>query len=309
MEIVDKIILRPYNIKNTKDEYGGYKMEKIRMIIADDNKVFRETISEYFKSSENISIVAECGDGKEAISLIEQMNPDVVVLNVIMPCLDGIGVLEHFDKGESLNTSKFIMVSSFSHEAIIQGAINLGASYFMIKPFDISTLAQRIKIITADRRMYFIKNEFAEFEEATGTTGASFLNITTDEEFAVNSIINEGKARRTLEIEVTKLMHDIGIPAHIKGYQYIRDSIMMVINDQSVINSMTKVLYPYIAKQHHTTPSRVERAIRHAIEVAWNRGQIEIFNEVFGYSISNGRGKPTNGEFIAMIADRIRLMM
>ena len=290
-------------------------MEKIKMMIVDDNKNFREVIEDYFKSHESISLVAECGDGVEAINVIENIKPDVVVLNMIMPHLDGIGVLEHFYKN-SIEMPKFIVISSFAQDIITQNIMALGASYFMVKPFDISTLAERIKVVAFDRKMFFINNEI-EFEEAaTGTMGYSGrFELPYNSEFRQMSMVQDNyqdnrqdnRGNKALEIEVTKLMHDVGVPAHIKGYQYLRDSIMLVIKDQTVINSMTKVLYPYIAKTHHTTPSRVERAIRHAIEVAWNRGKVEIFNEIFGYSISFGKGKPTNGEFIAMISDRIRL--
>lgn len=286
-------------------------METIRLMLVDDNKNFRDVLSDYFRNLSDITVVAESGDGAEAISIIESAKPDVVILDLIMPQLDGIGVLEHFHNSMNIHKPKFIMVSSFAQDVTTQKVMSLGASYFMIKPFDLITLTERIKMVASEGKLYFINDEFSEMEaKATGTVGyMNALGITHREDYKPKVREPENKESKGLEIEVTKLMHDIGVPAHIKGYQYLRDSIMLAISDQQVINAMTKVLYPCIAKKHQTTPSRVERAIRHAIEVAWNRGQIEIFNEVFGYSISTGRGKPTNGEFIAMIADRIRLKM
>ncbi len=289
-------------------------MEKIRLMLVDDNKGFREVLTDYFKKLRDIEVVAESEDGAEAVSLIDSIKPDVVILDMIMPKLDGIGVLERVHNSRSMYKPKFIMISAFSQEIITQKVMSLGASYFMIKPFDLVTLTERIRTVASEGKLYYINDRHSEVEEtATGTmgyTGSYFDGKPSSfEKKETAESENNGNENKNLEIDITHIMHEIGVPAHIKGYQYLRDCIILAVNDRQVINAMTKIMYPCVAKNHQTTPSRVERAIRHAIEVAWNRGRVEVFNEIFGYSISTGRGKPTNGEFIAMIADRISLNM
>ncbi len=284
-------------------------MEKIRLMIVDDNRGFVEVLSEHFKTVNDVEVVATATDGAEAISLIESVTPDVVLLDMIMPKLDGMGVLEHvFHAPNFKNVPKprFIMISSFVQEIMIQKAMFLGASYFMIKPFDLVTLTQRIRTVANEGKLYVLQESYVEAQNyATGTMGAAYS-------YAPIFPVIEPKAHTDnsqLEVNVTRLMLEIGVPANIRGYQYLRDGILMAVEDAQVINAITKVLYPCIAKKYETTPSRVERAMRHAIEVAWSRGQVEVFHQVFGYSINTGKGKPTNGEFIAMLADRVRLKM
>lgn len=288
-------------------------MGKIKLMIVDDNRGFAEVLSEHFKTTEDIEVVARATDGAEAITLIESTTPDVVLLDMVMPKLDGMGVLEHVFQGpkfKNIQKPKFIMISSFSQEVMIQKAMFLGASYFMIKPFDLMTLTQRIRTVANEGRMYMLQESYAEAQNyATGTTGTTGTGYPYIPLYPMQELPRSRDDSEQLEIDVTRLMLEIGVPAHIKGYQYLRDGIVMAVEDAQVINSITKVLYPCIAKKYETTPSRVERAMRHAIEVAWSRGKVDIFHQVFGYSINTGKGKPTNGEFIAMLADRVRLKM
>jgi len=200
-----------------------------------------------------------------------------------MPKMDGLKVLEEINKAESsLKKPAFIILTALGQEEVMEEAIGLGAEYVILKPFERTSLIKKIRQIK-NGKLLSDQEKFIKLEEEH-----------QDEKYR-------------LEIIVTNVIHEIGVPAHIKGYQYLRDSIIMSVNDMDILNSITKQLYPTIAKMHNTTPSRVERAIRHAIEVAWNRGKMDTINELFGYSIQAGKGKPTNSEFIALIADKIRL--
>ncbi len=259
---------------------------KIQVVIADDNREFSEILREYIDSQNDIEVVGMAGDGFEAFDLISNLLPDVVILDIIMPHLDGLGVLEKINTTPLKKRPIFIILSAVGQDRITQRALALGAEYYVVKPFDMEVLVSRIKQLKG----------FGKFKTPKPEYQADIKNN--------NNIVAE---KRDLEVEVTNIMHEIGVPAHIKGYQYLRDAIMMVVNDLDVINSITKQLYPAIAKDYNTTPSRVERAIRHAIEVAWNRGRIEAINSIFGYTINMGKGKPTNSEFIAMIADKLRI--
>jgi two-component system response regulator (stage 0 sporulation protein A) len=215
--------------------------------------------------------------------------PDVLILDVIMPHLDGLGVLEKIKQSDMEVKPIVLMLSAVGQEKITKNALELGAEYYIVKPFDMEILVERI-------RQH--KNNI-------------YANVKNRSKYS----ISENKARyyvpseRDIEANVTDLIHEIGVPAHIKGYQYLRDAIKMTVKDMEVINSITKQLYPEIAKKYETTPSRVERAIRHAIEVAWGRGKIDAINNIFGYTIQNNKGKPTNSEFIAMLGDKLRLQM
>ena len=264
--------------------------EKITVLIADDNIEFATTLKKYFDSKDNMEVIAVAKDGEEAFEKIVECQPDVALLDVIMPHLDGIGVLE---KLNSTNLEKYpfcVMISAVGQDKITKQAINLGAQYYVVKPFDIEVLIKRIESLknyqTPDRKPNFVVKE----------TKAEYIQIPKSE-----------KSEENLEALVTNIIHEVGVPAHIKGYQYLREAIMMVVEDIEVINQITKSLYPKIAYKYGTTPSRVERAIRHAIEVAWGRGQQETVEKIFGYTISASKGKPTNSEFIAMIADKLRL--
>jgi len=204
--------------------------------------------------------------------MVQAENPDVVVLDIIMPHLDGIGVLEQINALGLSRKPKIIMLTAFGQESIAQRVVALGADYYILKPFDLAILAKRIRQIASGQ--------------------------------AVRVPQGEG---RSLEMDVTDILHDIGIPAHIKGYLYLREAICLVVNRVELLGGVTKELYPTIAKRYQTTPSRVERAIRHAIEVAWNRGNVELIHSLFGHTINSDRGKPTNSEFIAMVADKLRM--
>lgn len=261
-------------------------MSKIRVVIADDNELMLDMISTILKNDEDIEVVAELTDGLNILSIIREKRPDIVLLDLVMPMLDGLGVMEQVRKNsDSLDKiPAFIVITAAKQESITENAFSLGASYYILKPFDSEILLTRIKQTANDLRTKQMEGK--------------------------NQVVYENKLmtkKNNLEADVTNIIHEIGVPAHIKGYQYLRDAIMMSVNDSDVLNSITKILYPTIAKQHKTTPSRVERAIRHAIEVAWSRGKMDTINELFGYTVSNGKGKPTNSEFVALIADKIRL--
>ena len=265
--------------------------EKTRVLIADDNQDFSRTLSSYINNQDDMEVISIAKDGNEAVEMIAKNNPDIVLLDVIMPHLDGLGVLEKVNEMETSKKPVCIMLSAVGQDKITQKAISLGAEYYVVKPFDIELLIKRIKEIKYHQpnqtSNYFITREIKP----------QYIELSMD----------ESKKEENLEALVTNIIHEVGVPAHIKGYQYLREAIMMVVNDIDVINQITKSLYPKIAAKYNTTPSRVERAIRHAIEVAWGRGQQEAVENIFGYTISASKGKPTNSEFIAMIADKLRL--
>ena len=268
--------------------------DKISILIADDNPDFANTLTSYIEEDNEFEIIGIARDGKQAVEMILNTQPDVVLLDVIMPHLDGIGVLEKMNAAHMRKFPLTIMLSAVGQDKITQRALELGAEYYIIKPFDINLLLQRIKEI----KIY----QPAQFKNST-------IN-STNREIKVPYIEispERKKDEENLEALVTNVIHEVGVPAHIKGYQYLREAIMMVVNNIDIINQITKQLYPDIAIKYHTTPSRVERAIRHAIEVAWGRGQQEAVENIFGYTISAAKGKPTNSEFIAMIADKLRL--
>jgi len=269
--------------------------EKISVLIADDNVEFATTLMNYLGKEEDMEVVGIAKDGLETVELIKQKIPDIVILDVIMPHLDGLGVLE---KLPTLNLEKnpsTIMLSAVGQEKITQKAISLGAEYYVVKPFEIDVLVKRIKEL---------KYYYPMVQETTTYSGVR--------EEKTNYITIDPRKRTNecnLEALVTNIIHELGVPAHIKGYQYLREAIMMVVNDIELINEITKQLYPEIAERYNTTPSRVERAIRHAIEVSWSRGRLETTNGIFGYTVSAAKGKPTNSEFIAMVADKLRIEM
>ena len=262
--------------------------EKLRVLIADDNQEFANTLASYLRKENDMEVVGMARDGLEAVNMIESKEPDIAILDVIMPHLDGIGVLEKVNELKGTKKPICIMLSAVGQDKITQRAVSLGAEYYMVKPFDIELLIKRIKELKnykPSKNMNYVSREIKT------------QYITVENE----------KDEENLEALVTNLIHEVGVPAHIKGYQYLREAIMMVVKDIDVINQITKSLYPQIAQKFSTTPSRVERAIRHAIEVAWGRGQQEAVESIFGYTISASKGKPTNSEFIAMIADKLRL--
>lgn len=261
--------------------------KKIQVVIADDNKEFSDILNEYLSSQGDIEVIGIARDGNQACELITAKMPDIAILDIIMPHLDGLGVLEKMRNAPLKKRPLFIILSAVGQDKITQRALALGAEYYIVKPFDLEVLVSRIRQLKDVNRNQIIKSEYS-MESNTSY---------------------RAPIQRNLEVEVTNIMHEIGVPAHIKGYQYLRDAIMMVVKNLDIINSITKQLYPSIAREYNTTPSRVERAIRHAIEVAWSRGQMDAIDTIFGYTVSIGKGKPTNSEFIAMVADKLRLEM
>ena len=263
--------------------------DKITILIADDNPDFARTLTSYIEEDDELEVIAVARDGKQAVEMILNTEPDIALLDVIMPHLDGIGVLEKINEANMKKRPMCIMLSAVGQDKITQRALELGAEYYAIKPIDIEVLLGRIKDIKN-----FTPSEIKKTYASTREIRGQFIEISK-------------KDQENLEALVTNVIHEVGVPAHIKGYQYLREAIMMVVNNIDIINQITKQLYPDIAVKYHTTPSRVERAIRHAIEVAWARGQADVVESIFGYTISAAKGKPTNSEFIAMIADKLRL--
>jgi two-component system response regulator (stage 0 sporulation protein A) len=260
-------------------------MEKLNVAIADDNERMLRLLGEIIESDDELNVIGTAKDGEEAYNVIKTKEPDVVLLDIVMPKLDGLGVLDRVKNDKTIRKHPtFIMISAIGQERITEDAFQLGADYYIMKPFDNDMVINRIKRVREKG------------------------NVSAAEVRKVNAYERAEKlTERNLEADVTEIIHEIGVPAHIKGYQYLRDAIVMAVNDVDMLNSITKVLYPTIAKKYQTTSSRVERAIRHAIEVAWSRGKMDTIDEMFGYTIHNGKGKPTNSEFIALITDRIRL--
>ena len=249
---------------------------KGKVLISDDNHEFCGPLeNELRKKGLEAKICPK--DGRAVLNAIEQFSPQIVIMDVFMPSIDGIGVMKKVKEKKHSSETVFILTSAFDNQNLARDIINAGASYYFIKPFDISVMAERI--------LSFAENSFSH----THTGRVDEINSTE------------------LEIRVTENLHLIGVPAHIKGYHYLREAILLAIENPDIINSVTKELYPTVSKKFASTPSRVERAIRHAIEVAWDRGDVEVLTEFFGYTIQNEKGKPTNSEFIAMIADKLRL--
>ena len=261
--------------------------EKIKVLLADDNKDFCDVVSSYLNKMDDIQVIAVAHDGVEAYQKILVSKPDIAILDGIMPRLDGLGVMEKLNQNDGTHPIPIcMMLSAMAQERITQKAISLGVEYYMVKPFDMESLVARI------RQLYNEKHNNAPKDKSN----TNFSNQT-----------NQQRAEVNLETKVTNILHEIGVPAHIRGYHYMREAIIMAVHDIDVLNYITKELYPSIAKKCNTTPSRVERAIRHAIEVAWSRGKVDAIDNLFGYTVNNHKGKPTNSEFIALIADRLRL--
>ncbi len=257
---------------------------RIKILIADESDKFRLDVKESL-SRYGVEVAAECNDGTDVFVKIKQTLPDVVLIDVWLPKFDSIQIIRktiHLFENTGATPPEFIVFSCCSNPNLFEEATEAGAAYCMQKPIDYTILYERIL------RIY--KNRKSNAERPKFDRNAQFL-----------------PDRNDLEAQVTGIIHKIGVPAHIKGYQYLRTAIMMTIENSDLINAVTKILYPTVAKKYQTTSSRVERAIRHAIEVAWDRGDLDTLNAYFGYTIQNERGKPTNSEFIAMIADNLRL--
>lgn len=262
--------------------------EKIKIVLADDNKDFCQVLKEYLSNEDDIEILGIAKDGIEALDLVKKTQPDLLVLDVIMPHLDGLGVIEKLNAMNIPKMPKIIVLSAVGQDKITQSAINLGADYYIVKPFDFVIFINRIRELVSN---------VSSHHEPKQRVSSDVQMTRTD------FVKNVGN----IETEITNIIHEIGVPAHIKGYLYLREAIKMVIDNVELLGAVTKELYPSIAKKFNTTPSRVERAIRHAIEVAWSRGKVDTINQLFGYTVHNTKGKPTNSEFIAMIADKLRL--
>lgn len=252
---------------------------KIRILVADANEDYRFTLGKAIESDSRFELVGSAADGVEALALIAENRPNVVLMDIVLAKLDGIGVLRKLP--ETGADAKIIIVSGFFNDEIVSECSALGVNYFVPKPCELSALLDRAAGVASGPQL-------VSGADAYGSAASS-------------------RREQSLEAVVTDVIHEIGVPAHIKGYQYLREAIILTINDMDVINAVTKVLYPEVAKKFGTTPSRVERAIRHAIEVAWDRGDLETLQRFFGYTVSNVKGKPTNSEFIAMIADCLSL--
>lgn len=258
----------------------------ITVLLADDYQNFSEDLSRYLETQPDIKVVGKAYDGMDTYDKISSLNPDVVVMDMFMPQMDGLSVLKKLKNSGNSKKPVCIVTSVSGAGNIMNNAISAGAAYYVLKPI------KEYNLFTDIIRDFALKSP-------------------ENENISVNSSVIGAAKKKDYDLEtiVTDFIHELGIPAHIKGYQYIRTAIMMSVENMEVINFITKLLYPTIAKQYSTTSSRVERAIRHSIEVAWNRGRPETMNEIFGYTIHTGRGKPTNSEFIAMVADRIRLQI
>ena len=242
-------------------------MENRTVILVDANEEFRGMLREAVEKTDRFSVVGCTGDGSEALELLQRLKPELAVVDLVLPGLDGFQLLKRMKD----STTRIIVLSAFCTDQAVAEAMGLGAAFFMPKPCYVEALLDRMEAV------------FGTPEALPEDHGAALKN------------------------QVTAIIHEIGVPAHIKGYQYLREAILIAVEDSEVINAVTKVLYPTVAKRFGTTPSRVERAIRHAIEVAWDRGDLETLQKYFGYTVSNSKGKPTNSEFIAMISDRLIL--
>lgn len=245
----------------------------IRVVVAEDDRSFATFLHQYLSEQQDIEVVGTAKNGEEALAVINEKRPDVVLLDIIMPQLDGIGVLETL--ACEPNRPIVIVLTGLGQEAMTHRIMELGADYYVVKPLNIDTLAARIRLLAGP--------------------------ISKVTAMPTKAIV------RSIDIVVTDIIREIGIPAHLKGYHFLRDGITMIVNDGEYLGAMIKKLYPEIAQKYSTTSSRVERAVRHAIEVAWNRGNMDMINRLFGSTVNPEKGRPTNAEFMAMIADKIRM--
>lgn len=253
----------------------------IKVVVADDNKELVLMISECLKMQAGFEVIYTCNSGKALLSYLEAKEVDLLLLDIFMPEIDGFKVLDEINnkKGKYHRPNKIVMLSAFNSESLIARSSNYGADYFILKPIDLPIMLESIHAL---------------------------FKVQTKKIDSIN-LANNAKVEINLNQEITNILHEVGVPAHIKGYLYLREAITMVYNDINVLGAITKVLYPLIAKKFNTTSSRVERAIRHSIEVAWGRGNADTIAHIFSYTVSYNKSKPTNSEFIAMIADKLRL--
>jgi two-component system response regulator (stage 0 sporulation protein A) len=257
--------------------------QKITLVLADDNREFCEVLAEFFNQQEDIEVAGVAHNGEKVLDLVLDVCPDVLLLDIIMPHLDGIAVLERLSMRELSKRPKIVMLTALGQEAMTHRVVELGADYYVMKPFDLELLLRRV------RELVKVPNSLP-VSVRHNTTGNR--RLCSDDEMVA---------------EITRLIHQMGVPAHIKGYGYLREAILLVLRDMDNLNNVTKRLYPQVADKYDTTPPRVERAIRHAIEIAWNRGNVEFLNRLFGHTVAIDQGKPTNSAFIARIADKLRI--
>ncbi len=253
--------------------------KQIKVYMADNSEQLGKPCAQAMRAK-GLKVELLPKDGRGLLDAVLRERPDVVIMDVFLPRLDAIGVMQELKERCPNDCPHFCVMSGFDNADLEYEAMKAGAEYYFLKPFDMTDMTERVISLCTKRNRDIPRIDHI----ASG-------------------------AMSTLEIRVTDIIHQIGVPAHIKGYQYLRDAILMAIEDEAIINAVTKRLYPAVAKKHATTSSRVERAIRHAIEVAWDRGDVDVLNSYFGYTIHNGRGKPTNSEFIAMISDKFRLQL
>ena len=253
--------------------------KKLIVLIADDSTEFGQNCAKVINSYGMEATLCQ-KDGHILLECASRIRPDIILSDLFLPNIDAVGVMRKLFSDSSMSKPLYFVMSSFGSPRLESEALSAGAAYFFIKPFDFSVLAERI---------------------------LNMCGRTPKQDVFINS--NAPVTDSDLELMITEIIHQIGVPAHIKGYHYLRDAIMLSVKEPEYINSVTKVLYPTVAKKHSTTSSRVERAIRHAIEVAWDRGDVDVLNLYFGYTVHTSRGKPTNSEFIAMISDKLRLRL
>lgn len=263
----------------TTERINGKMKNQLKVMIAEDRNEFGiSCVKALEKKGCNVTISAK--DGNCVLAGIEKQKPDVLIMEAFMPGLDALGVLKRLNSDSSAIKPVVCVISGVGNSDFEQQILSAGADYYFIRPIDANVIAERVMLLSSMNRKY--------------------ISVNSD---------NNKNSDAQLEVTVSEIMHQIGVPAHIKGYQYLREAIILSINNTEMMNSVTKLLYPTVAKTFDTTASRVERAIRHAIEVAWDRGDVDVLSSYFGYTIQNSRGKPTNSEFIAMISDKLRLKM
>lgn len=264
------------------------KNSAINVIVADDNIEFCNVMNDYFMTQMDINLIGIASDGFEALDMIKEKKPDLVILDIIMPNLDGLGVLEKLNEEKPEHMPRIIVLTAVGQDVVAQRAISLGADYYVVKPFDMEVFTRRMRQMF-DNTLYIDKEKKTSWYPGSGREGVEKNNP------------------GDIEAEITKIINGIGIPANVKGYTYLRRAIAIAVEEPKILSSMTRELYPTIAEIYNTTGSRVERAIRHAIDIAWSRGQLENMYEIFGFAATREKTKPSNGEFIAMVADRLRL--
>ena len=256
-------------------KWGEALIDKpVRVLIVDDNRGFCGLLKDYIDKQDDFQLIGTAYNGLEALQIIKENSPDIIILDIIMPHLDGIGVLERLSLDDSPNRPRIIVLTALGQESVTQQAASLGADYYILKPFDFNILGARMRQLTDKKNA---------------------------------PLYGKAASAKNHDVAVTNIILEMGVPAHLKGYHYLRDAILMIIRDSSMMGAVTKELYPTIASKYQTTSSGVERAIRHAIELSWDRGNSEIMTRYFGHTISQERGKPTNSEFIAMVADKLRI--